>query len=205
MGGAGFGWPHLFLPLNPHAPRCKPGTLMVVAKRPRARRELRGRRGRGRADAGSGRECQGRRRCGRVCRARAGRRRRLRSRLNTAGVVTGRRPRSVAERCPHPDGVERVSYRSQAKARHDGGPAAPPQRSARRATARRASTRRATARQRRGDIKDQIIAYLRNHPESTAGDVAKAINANRNTTATRLSQMVKEGEITKVSTGYVAD
>jgi hypothetical protein len=89
--------------------------------------------------------------------------------------------------------------------RHDGGPAVPPQRSARRATARRASTRRATARQRRGDIKDRIIAYLRNHPESTAGDVAKAINANRNTTATRLSQMVKEGEITKASKGYVAE
>jgi predicted ArsR family transcriptional regulator len=63
----------------------------------------------------------------------------------------------------------------------------------------------APRRQRRGDIKDQIIAYLRNHSESTADDVAKAINANRNTTATRLSQMVKEGEITKVSTGYVTD
>jgi hypothetical protein len=88
--------------------------------------------------------------------------------------------------------------------RHDGGPAAPPQRSTRRATARRASTRRATARQRRGDIKDQIIGYLRDHPESTAGEVAKAINANRNTTATRLSQMVKEGELSKASKGYVA-
>jgi Fic family protein len=88
--------------------------------------------------------------------------------------------------------------------RHDDGPAVPPQRSARRATARRASTRRATARQRRGDIKAQIVAYLRNHPESTAGEVAKAINANRSTTATRLSQMVKEGELTKASKGYVA-
>jgi predicted HTH transcriptional regulator len=74
--------------------------------------------------------------------------------------------------------------------RHDGGPAVPPQR---------------TAHQRRRDIKDKIIAYLRNHPESTAGDVAKAINANRNTTATRLSQLVKEGEITKASKGYVAE
>lgn len=88
--------------------------------------------------------------------------------------------------------------------RHDGDAATPPPRSARRATARRASTRRATARRRRSDIKAQIIAYLKEHPESTAGDVAKAINANRNTTATRLSQMAKEGEITKASKGYVA-
>jgi hypothetical protein len=87
--------------------------------------------------------------------------------------------------------------------RHDGESATPAPRSARRATARRASTRRATARQRRGDIKGQIVAHLKSHPESTAGDVAKAINANRNTTATRLSQMVKEGEIAKASKGYV--
>ena len=88
--------------------------------------------------------------------------------------------------------------------RHDGDAEAPPQRSARRATARRASTRRATARQRRGDFKGQIVAFLKDHPQSTAGDVAKAINANRNTTATRLSQMAKEGEITKASKGYIA-
>jgi hypothetical protein len=47
-----------------------------------------------------------------------------------------------------------------------------------------------------------IIDYLKNHPQSTAGDVAKALNANRNTTATRLSQMVKKGQITKASKGY---
>jgi hypothetical protein len=88
--------------------------------------------------------------------------------------------------------------------RHDGDPATPPERSTRRATARRASTRRATARERRGDIKGQIVAYLQDHPQSTAGAVAKAINANRNTTATRLSQMAKDGEITKASKGYVA-
>ena len=80
--------------------------------------------------------------------------------------------------------------------------ATPPQRSVRRATARRASTRRATARQRKTDITARIIDYLKDHPQSTAGDVAKALNANRNTTATRLSQMVKKGQITKASKGY---
>jgi hypothetical protein len=77
--------------------------------------------------------------------------------------------------------------------RHGDERATPPERSVRRATARRASTRRATARQRKTDITARIIDYLKNHPQSTAGDVAKALNANRNTTATRLSQMVKKG------------
>lgn len=80
----------------------------------------------------------------------------------------------------------------------------PPQRSVRRATARRASSRRATARQRKGDITERIIDYLKDHPQSTAGDVAKGLSANRNTIATRLSRMVKEGEATKASTGYIA-
>ena len=72
----------------------------------------------------------------------------------------------------------------------------------RRATARRASTRSATARQREPDISPRIIAYLKDHPQSTAGDVAKPLNANPNTTAARLSQMVKKGEITKATKGY---
>src|SRR5215211_6082493 len=80
--------------------------------------------------------------------------------------------------------------------RHGDARATPPPRSVRRATARRASTRRDTARQRKGDIAGRIVDYLKDHPQSTAGDVAKALNANRNTTATRLSQMAKTGEIT---------
>jgi DNA-binding IclR family transcriptional regulator len=50
----------------------------------------------------------------------------------------------------------------------------------------------------------RIIDYLKDHPQSTAGDVAKALNANRNTVGPRLSQMVKKGEITKASKGYAA-
>ena len=48
----------------------------------------------------------------------------------------------------------------------------------------------------------RILDYLKDHPQSTAGDVAKALNANRNTIGARLSQMVKKGEITKASKGY---
>jgi Fic family protein len=88
--------------------------------------------------------------------------------------------------------------------RHGDERSTPAQRSVRRATARRASTRRATARQRKGDIAERIIEYLKDHPQSTAGEVAKGLNANRNTIATRLSRMVKEGEITKASKGYTA-
>jgi predicted HTH transcriptional regulator len=88
--------------------------------------------------------------------------------------------------------------------RHGDERATPPQRSVRRATARRASTRRAMVRQRHHDISPRIIDYLKDHPQSTAGDVAKALNANRNTIAARLSQMVKKGEITKASKGYAA-
>ena len=85
---------------------------------------------------------------------------------------------------------------------HDGDQATVPKRSTRRATARRASTRRAAGRRRQSDVQARIIDFLQDHPNSTAGDVAKALNANRNTIATRLSQMVKAGKIKKASKGY---
>lgn len=72
-----------------------------------------------------------------------------------------------------------------------------PQRSARRATARRASTRRATARQRKDDVEGRIIEYLKDRPQSTTGDMAKALNANRGTIAAGVSHVVRASEITK--------
>jgi predicted HTH transcriptional regulator len=88
--------------------------------------------------------------------------------------------------------------------RHGDKHATPPQRSVRRATARRASTRRATARHRKPDMTARIIDFLKNHPQSTAGDVAKALNANRNTIGARLPQTVKKGENHQASKGYAA-
>lgn len=85
---------------------------------------------------------------------------------------------------------------------HDGEQATVPKRSTRRATARRASTRRAAGRRRQSDVQARVVEFLKDHPNSTAGDVAKGLNANRNTIATRLSQMVKAGDIKKASTGY---
>jgi predicted transcriptional regulator len=86
---------------------------------------------------------------------------------------------------------------------HNGGSAASaPVRSKRRATARRASTRRATARSRQTDTKASIIAFLAQHPQSTAGEVAKALNLNPGSVSTRLTQLAKRGEIQKASRGY---
>jgi hypothetical protein len=74
-----------------------------------------------------------------------------------------------------------------------------PQRSARRATARRASTRRATARQRKDDVEGRIIEYLKDHPHSTTGDIAKGLNANRATVAAGLSHIARASDITRGS------
>jgi len=68
-------------------------------------------------------------------------------------------------------------------------PAAVPQRSTRRATARRASDRRATARQYKDDIDGRIIGYVKEHPHGTTGDMAKGLNANRDTIAAEVSNM----------------
>jgi hypothetical protein len=72
-----------------------------------------------------------------------------------------------------------------------------PQRSTRRATARRASDRRATARQHKDDIDGRIIGYVKEHPQSTTGDMAKGLNADRGMIAAEVSTMVRTGELTK--------
>jgi predicted ArsR family transcriptional regulator len=71
----------------------------------------------------------------------------------------------------------------------------------RRTIAHRASTGRATARRRNGDSPARISEYVNDHPQSTASQVAKSLNTNRNTVATRMSQMVKRGEVTEASKG----
>jgi Winged helix-turn-helix DNA-binding len=80
-----------------------------------------------------------------------------------------------------------------------------PARSVRRATARRASHRRATARRRQGDTEARIIYYLAEHPESTVGDLAKRLNLNPASVATRLAQLANAGAIKKASHGYSTD
>ena len=72
-----------------------------------------------------------------------------------------------------------------------------PQRSARRATARRASRRRATARQHKDDVDGRIVEYLKDHPHSTTGDIAKSLNADRGTIAAGLSHIASAGNVTE--------
>ena len=72
-----------------------------------------------------------------------------------------------------------------------------PRRSVRRATARRASSRRATARERRDDVEGRIVEYRKHHPKSTTGDIAKALNADRDTIAAALSHIARAGTVTK--------
>ena len=79
-----------------------------------------------------------------------------------------------------------------------------PARSLRRATARRASRRRAVARSRQLDTKTRIIVFLSEHPGSTAGEVAKALDLNRASVSNRLSALAKLGEIRKAERGYAA-
>jgi hypothetical protein len=81
-------------------------------------------------------------------------------------------------------------------------PARVPVRSARRATARRASSRRATARRRKDDVEGRIVEYLEDHAQSTTGDIAKGLNADRGTIAARLSHIVRANDATK---GQAAD
>jgi NADPH-dependent ferric siderophore reductase len=77
-----------------------------------------------------------------------------------------------------------------------------PQRSARRATARRASNRRATARQRKDDLQGRVVEFLKHHPQSTTGDIAKGLNADRGIIAAGLSHLVRANDATK---GWPAD
>jgi predicted transcriptional regulator len=87
---------------------------------------------------------------------------------------------------------------------HNGTPAGAPARSVRRATARRASRRRATARSHQSDTTASITEYLAQHPGSTAGDLAKALNLKPASVSTRLSQLAKTGQIQKAPRGYSA-
>ena len=77
-----------------------------------------------------------------------------------------------------------------------------PARSQRRATARRASTRRAYARSRQTDDEATIVGFLADHPSSTIGDLAKALNLDPDHIATCLTQLTSAGEIQKASRGY---
>ena len=64
--------------------------------------------------------------------------------------------------------------------------------------------RRRRARSPRGETVARVREYIAANPGSTAGEVASALALNRNTVATRLSQLAKRGALVKASRGYAA-
>jgi hypothetical protein len=71
----------------------------------------------------------------------------------------------------------------------------------RRTRPRRESTTARTPRP-RASVRAAAIDYVRANPGSTAGDIAKALGLNRNSLGTRLTQLVKTGELVKAKRGY---
>jgi predicted transcriptional regulator len=71
---------------------------------------------------------------------------------------------------------------------------------------RRRSNQRGSpgARSLRGDTKTRVIEFVTSNPGSTAGDVARGLGLNRNSVATRLTQLAKSGELAKAERGYAA-
>jgi hypothetical protein len=85
---------------------------------------------------------------------------------------------------------------------NDGWDVTAPARSVRRATARRASNRRATARSHQDDSETRIIAFVAQHPGSTAGALAKGLNLDPADVSTHLTQLAQVGEVKKTAHGY---
>ena len=85
----------------------------------------------------------------------------------------------------------------------NGVPAAPAARGRR----RRRQSGRSPARRSgapRGDIRARVVDYVAANPGSTASDVARALGLNRNSVATRLTQLSKRGDLVKAQRGYSA-
>jgi hypothetical protein len=53
------------------------------------------------------------------------------------------------------------------------------------------------ARQHKDDVDGRIVEYLKDHPQSTTGDIAKGLNANRDTIAAGVSHIARASNVTK--------
>jgi hypothetical protein len=54
----------------------------------------------------------------------------------------------------------------------------------------------------RGQTRERIVEFIRSRGAATAGEVANALSLNRNSVATRLTQLTKAGELQKAERGY---
>ena len=55
-----------------------------------------------------------------------------------------------------------------------------------------------------GDVRVRVMDYVAANPGSTASDVAKALGLNRDSVATRLTQLSKRRDLVKAPRGYSA-
>ena len=53
------------------------------------------------------------------------------------------------------------------------------------------------ARQHKDDVDGRIVDYLKEHPHSTTGTIAKGLNANRDTIAAGLSHIARASDATR--------
>jgi predicted transcriptional regulator len=86
----------------------------------------------------------------------------------------------------------------------NGVPAAPAADGRRRGRKSGSRVSRRRSRSARGDTGALVIEYVAANPGSTAGDIAEALGLNRNSVATRLTQLGKRGELVKARRGYSA-
>lgn len=98
--------------------------------------------------------------------------------------------------------IEEFQKREDGPPLTDVTPVVPPKRAARRGTAVRASNRRHAARDLKVDPAERIISFLKEHPASTIGVIAKGLDANRSTVASQVNKLEKLGEIAKGAKGY---
>lgn len=98
--------------------------------------------------------------------------------------------------------IEEFRKREEGPPATDVTPVAAPKRAARRGTAVRASNRRHVARELKVDPAERILGFLKDHPGSTIGTVAKGLDANRSTIASQMYKLEKIGEIVKGDKGY---
>ncbi|XAY07090.1 hypothetical protein DSM112329_03969 [Paraconexibacter sp. AEG42_29] len=98
--------------------------------------------------------------------------------------------------------IEDFQARESAPPQVEVPPAPKPKRAVRRGTAARASNRRHVARAIKPDPAERIVAFLKEHPGSTIGAVAKGLDANRSTIASQIHKLDKQGDILKLDKGY---
>lgn len=68
--------------------------------------------------------------------------------------------------------------------------------------ASRARKRRAELKPLRRDLLVEVVDYLRTHPGSTAGDIARGLDVSASTASAKIKHLTQVGQVVKVKRGY---